>query len=61
MGGGGVGQILFGWLMQKHAGRSVVQYSVQDFNFAMWIFPIAIVIALVFIIGAREKNKNSVS
>ena len=55
MGGGGVGQILFGWMMQTHAGIAVQQYSVNDFNFAMLIFPLAIIVALISIFYAKEK------
>ena len=58
MGGGGVGQILFGWLMQVHAGSLVKQYAISDFNFSMWIFPIAIVLALVAIIFTRENRRE---
>ncbi len=54
MGGGGVGQILFGWLVQYHAGAPTQQYSVADFQFAMWMFPIAAIAALLAILFARE-------
>jgi len=54
MGGAGVGQVLFGLLMQHHAG--VAQYTVADFQFAMWMFPIATVVALLAILFARETN-----
>lgn len=54
MGGGGVGQILFGWLMSHHAGIAKVDYTVADFQFAMWIFPIAAITALVAVILTRE-------
>jgi MFS family permease len=56
MGGGGVGQVLFGWLMHHHAQKITDVYSVADFNFAMWIFPIAIILALVAIFCAYEKK-----
>lgn len=52
MGGGGVGQVLFGSLMQHHA--SVATYTVADFQFAMWMFPIAIMLALIAVIATRE-------
>ncbi len=54
MGGGGVGQVLFGLLMQHHAGVVNHSYSAVDFQFAMWMFPISILMALVVIILARE-------
>jgi len=54
MGGGGVGQVLFGWLMAKHAGSTVAQYTVADFQFAMWMFPIAALAALVAVLLTRE-------
>ena len=54
MGGAGVGQILFGWLMQHHAGAVTQQYTVTDFQYAMWMFPIAAFIALLSILFTRE-------
>lgn len=54
MGGGGVGQVLFGWLMQHHAGAVNQHYTVTDFGFAMWMFPIATVIALFAVLFAKE-------
>lgn len=54
MGGGGVGQVLFGWLMTHHAGAKVTEYSVADFQFAMWMFPIAAITALLAVLMTRE-------
>ena len=54
MGGGGVGQVLFGWLMQHHAGKAMQDYTVADFQFAIWMFPIAAIVALLAILCARE-------
>lgn len=54
MGGGGVGQVLFGWLMQHHAGTTTQLYTVADFQFAMWMFPIAAVAALLAVLCTRE-------
>lgn len=54
MGGGGVGQVLFGWLIAHHAGQSVTTYTVADFQFAMWIFPITTVAALIAVLITRE-------
>ena len=53
MGGGGVAQILFGWLMTYHA-NGTQQYAVKDFQFALWIFPIAAVAALMAVLLTRE-------
>jgi len=53
MGGGGVGQVLFGLLMQQHAGIAI-QYSVTDFQYAMWIFPLAAMLALIAVLLTRE-------
>ncbi len=55
MGGAGVGQVLFGMLMQHHADM-ITQYTVADFQFAMWMFPIATVVALLAILLTRETN-----
>ncbi|MCP0913721.1 MULTISPECIES: MFS transporter [Legionella] len=52
MGGGGLGQVLFGILMHHHAGAA--QYSAADFQFAMWMFPVTIVAALVAVFFTRE-------
>ena len=54
MGGGGVGQVLFGWLMQHHAGVSAQQYGVADYQFALWIFPSAALLALLAVLLTKE-------
>lgn len=54
MGGGGVAQVLFGWLMTHHAVTAGAQYSTADFQFAMWMFPIAALAALVAVLMTRE-------
>ncbi|MFI4963021.1 MAG: MFS transporter [Legionellales bacterium] len=54
MGGGGVGQVLFGWLMTYHAGVENAQYTLADFQYAMWMFPIAAVAALIAALLIRE-------
>ncbi|MGQ3892762.1 MFS transporter [Legionella sp. CNM-4043-24] len=56
MGGAGVGQVLFGLLMQHHAGLSSSQYSVADFQYAMWMFPLTAVIALAAGLMLRETH-----
>lgn len=57
MGGAGVGQVLFGFLMQTHAVNSA-QYQVTDFQFAMWMFPLATFVALAMVVCIRETNCN---
>lgn len=54
MGGGGIGQVLFGWLMAHHAGAAISEYTVADFQFAMWMFPIAAFAALLAVLMTRE-------
>ena len=54
MGGGGVGQVLFGWLMTHHLLSGGSEYSSADFQFAMWMFPIAALAALVAVLMIRE-------
>ena len=54
MGGGGIGQVLFGMLMHHHAKGA--GYTIVDFQFAMWMFPIATIIALVAIFFTKETN-----
>ncbi|HAT1772449.1 TPA: MFS transporter [Legionella pneumophila] len=54
MGGGGVAQVLFGWLMAHHAGANVTAYTVSDFQFAMWMFPVAAIAGLVAVLMTRE-------
>jgi MFS family permease len=54
MGGAGVGQVLFGWLIQHHAGFNVQNYTVADFQYAMWIFPLTAVAALIAVLLTRE-------
>ncbi len=48
----------FGWLMEQRGGHDVVNgvavYSAQDFNYAMLVFPISFVVALVFAFFIRE-------
>ncbi|KTC86547.1 MFS transporter [Legionella brunensis] len=54
MGGAGVGQVLFGLLMQHHAGVSAHEYAVADFQYAMWMFPLTAVVALFAVLLTRE-------
>lgn len=55
MGGGGVGQVFFGFMMQQHAGLTT-NYSIADFQFAMWIFPLTAAMALIAVLLTRETN-----
>jgi MFS family permease len=59
MGGGGVGQVLFGWLMQHHAGMAAQHYSIVDFQYAMWMFPIAVITALLAMFFIKETYCKS--
>ena len=61
MGGGGIGQVLFGLLMREHAGAASLHYTVSDFQFAMWMFPIAAVVALIAIVLTRETYCDRLS
>lgn len=54
MGGAGVGQVLFGWLMAHHAGQVDANYTAADFQYAMWIFPITALAALIAVLMIRE-------
>lgn len=56
MGGGGLGQVLFGLLMRHHAGDASHQYTIGDFQFAMWMFPIAALVALLAILLTQETH-----
>ncbi|WP_028389610.1 MFS transporter [Legionella fairfieldensis] len=53
MGGAGVGQVLFGFLMQQHAGTAQ-HYTRADFQYAMWIFPLTAIVALIAVLLIRE-------
>lgn len=56
MGGAAVAQVVYGWLMQYHAGNTVTVYSVSDFQSAMWMFPVVTLIALFAMFFIRETN-----
>lgn len=51
--GAAIGQILFGILMQKHAGTEKI-YTVADFQYALWMFPLATILALIASLLLRE-------
>jgi len=58
MGGGAVFQPVMGWLLDLHANHPVqtgtMTYSVSDYHFAFMIFPIMIVIGIIFAFCVRE-------
>ncbi len=54
MGGGGLGQVLFGYLMQHPLGLMSGGDSILDFQRAMWLFPAAILLALIVSLCIRE-------
>lgn len=54
MGGGGIGQIIFGWLMAYKAGMVSEHYRLADFQFAMLLFPASIFIGFLAAIFVRE-------
>lgn len=53
-GSGGVGQILFGGLLQRHAGFGVHHFTSLDFQYAIIMLPIAAVISGLMILGIEE-------
>ncbi len=61
MGGGGIGQVLFGFLIQHHAGSGTQNYSTADFQFAMWMFPLAIILAFIASMLIRETYCNRIN
>lgn len=56
--GGAIFEPFFGWLMDRHwsgtMSEGVRTYTGPDFQFAMWLFPIAIIIALCALSMLRE-------
>ena len=59
MGGGGVGQVVFGKLVQQHhAGSIGLNYNAVDFEFALWMFPVAIMLALAALLFTYETHCN---
>lgn len=55
MGGGGIGQVLFGWLIQQH-GSIIQHYSIADYQYAMRLFPLTVIAAIVAVIFTRETH-----
>lgn len=62
--GGAIFNPLFGWLIDLHAknvGRIAPQYAASDFQFAMWLLPIAFVVGLTAAFFVKEtycQRKN---
>lgn len=56
MGSGALGQMLFGALMQHRAGMTMLDYSPDHFQYAMLMFPAAVIIAGFILVGIRETN-----
>lgn len=60
MGGAGIAQMLFGFLLDKHWDGLIVNsiriYSASNYQFAMKMFPIALIIGLFAIVLARETQ-----
>lgn len=55
MAGGAIAQVLFGKLMeQHHASSHLLSYSMSDFQYAMWMFPVATFVALLALMFTRE-------
>lgn len=56
MGGAGVGQVIFAQLLQHHAGLSNLTYQSSDYQFALRLFPMAIIVALLSLFLMRETH-----
>jgi MFS family permease len=58
MGGGAVFQPVMGWLLDLHSNHTVqagtAAYSVSDYHFAFMIFPIMMVVGIMFAFCVRE-------
>ncbi len=55
MGGGMLAQILFGYLL-SFKGADTTHLSVAQFQFAMYLFPVSVLIAIVAMVLLRETN-----
>lgn len=56
MGGGAVAQILFGKLLNLHTDRISGAYTAADFDYAMWLFPVAMGIAVLAVLKMKETH-----
>ena len=60
MGTAAVGQLLFGFLMQYHASNvPLLDYAAADFQYAMRMFAVAVLLAAVVLNGIREPKHHS--
>lgn len=63
MASGFIFQPFFGWIMEQSGNHEVVNgmtvYTAANFNHAMWIMPIAFVLAFVIALFIRETNCKS--
>ncbi len=53
-GSGGLGQVLFGTLLQHHAGFMAHHYGSLDFQYAIIMLPIAAAISCIMVVGINE-------
>lgn len=56
MGGAGLAQVVFGYVLQRFAGDNVMQYVASDFRAAIWLLPIAFLVALLASVLIREPQ-----
>lgn len=56
MGSGACAQVLFAFLVDYVKSNKFITYTANDFQYAIWLFPIAIVIAGIMLIKIKEKN-----
>jgi MFS family permease len=55
--GGAIFDPFFGWLLDSHArsmGRPLASYTASDFQFAIWLIPVAFVVGLLITFFIRE-------
>jgi MFS family permease len=64
MGGGAVGQPLFGWLLDKHWDGTKLHnmpiYNAADYHFAWMVFPIMFFVALIIAFFIKETRCQSI-
>jgi MFS family permease len=54
MGGGAVGQMLFGWLMQSTSTSMMDKTLAESYQHAMWMFPVALTVAALALVKIKE-------
>ncbi|MDP3560396.1 MAG: MFS transporter [Legionellaceae bacterium] len=52
MGGGAIGQLCFGYLLQYH--NATGHYLAADYHYALYMFPVTLVLAAIALLGIRE-------